>query len=165
MSTPTPAAAIPVEARQAAARLAELFDSDQQLAKRQNEALARLRAANDELWSGLHPDALGQLYDNAGASAEQATSRITATIADARAGGADEHGVETAVLQAVQEIHWRIHRASHDYQEASEDRRHLAADVGEQTTQLVAALVVVGWTEEQARGADVRQLAAATAGR
>jgi hypothetical protein len=54
-------------------------------------------------------------------------------IAQARAVGSDDHTVETAVLQTVQELHWSIHRATLDYQEASEDRRHLAAEIGERT--------------------------------
>ncbi|MGO9792127.1 MAG: hypothetical protein ACLP8S_22280 [Solirubrobacteraceae bacterium] len=47
----------------AAGELAERFERDQALAVRQNDALDRLRAANERLWSGLHPDALALVYD------------------------------------------------------------------------------------------------------
>ncbi len=35
------------------------------------------------------------------------------------------------VLPGLQEAHWAIHRAFSDYQRISEDRRHLAAEIGE----------------------------------
>jgi hypothetical protein len=47
-----------------------------------------------------------------------------------------------------------------DYQNATEDRRHLAAEVGELTACLVAELGRCCWTAEDARNADVRALAA-----
>jgi hypothetical protein len=84
-------------------------------------------------------------------------------IAGARASGADDRQVETVVLEAVQEIHWTIHRAFSDYQTVSEDRRHLAAEIGELISSFVAALIDAGWSEQQARTADVHQLAAAPA--
>ncbi len=62
----------------------------------------------------------------------------------------------------AQEIHWTIHRAFVDYQRTSEDRRQLAADVGELTRQLIDALAPAGYSEQQARQADVCQLAQGT---
>jgi hypothetical protein len=67
------------------------------------------------------------------------------------------------VLAELQEIHWAIHRAFSEHQQLSEDRRHLAAEIGELIAAFVAALVAAGWSEEAARQADVRQLATATA--
>jgi hypothetical protein len=163
------AAETPDAARRLAGRLAEAFERDQKLAEAQTDALGRLRAANDELWSGVHPDALGLLYDDAPAAGigeqGQVRSRVTAVLADARHAGADEHQVETVVLQAVQEIHWAIHRALSDYQSVSEDRRHLAAEVGELAAGMVSELVAAGWSETDARAADVQQLAGAGAAR
>ncbi|MGH2930612.1 MAG: hypothetical protein ACRDL8_20580 [Solirubrobacteraceae bacterium] len=100
--------------------------------------------------------------ENADGIAEQATvrSRITAVIADVRDAGGDDRDVETAVLEAVQEIHWTIHRALCDYQAVCEDRRHLAAEIGEVSAQLVLELTAAGWSEQQAREADVGALAA-----
>jgi hypothetical protein len=150
-----------------AGRLADAFEHDQALAEQQNDAQHRLQAANGDLWSGLHPDALGLLYDDTHAAGiiepAPTRSRITAVMADARSAGADDEAIETGVLAAVQEIHWRIHRAFSEYQRISEDRRHLAAEIGELIAQMVAALVAAGWTEEAARTADVRALAAAAA--
>ena len=158
---------VPDTARKLAGRLADAFEQDQALAEQQNDAQHRLQAVNGDLWSGLHPDALGLLYDDTHAVGidEQATvrSQITAVIADARSAGAGEEEVETVMLQAVQEIHWTIHRAFSEYQRLCEDRRHLAAEIGELIAQMVAALVAAGWSEEQARTADVRALAAAGA--
>lgn len=95
---------IPSEAREAARRLGELFQRDSELAKLQDNALGRLRAANQQLWTGLHPDALSLLYDHTEAVGirdhARIRSRITAIIADTRAAGGDDHEIETAVLRA-----------------------------------------------------------------
>jgi len=50
-------------------------------------------------------------------------------------------------------------RAFSEHQQISEERRHLAAEIGE----LIARFVVAGWSEEQTRNADVHRLAAAAA--
>ncbi|MGH2908726.1 MAG: hypothetical protein ACRDK8_05470, partial [Solirubrobacteraceae bacterium] len=71
--------------------------------------------------------------------------------------------VEAAILPGLQETHWQIHRAFGDYQNISEDRRHLAAEIGELIAAFVAELIAAGWSEEQARAADVHQLATAAA--
>jgi hypothetical protein len=44
-----------------------------------------------------------------------------------------------------------IHRAHLGYQDAVEERRQLAVDVGEFTRELVEVLTAAGWSEEQAR--------------
>jgi hypothetical protein len=62
-------------------------------------------------------------------------------------------------LAAVQQVHWQIHRAHLDYQDAAEQRRQLAVDVGELTRELVEVLTAAGWTEEQARNANILKLA------
>lgn len=58
-------------------------------------------------------------------------------------------------------VHQQIHRGFCAYQRASEERRQLAAEVGEAIRQFVDALVSAGWTEDQARNANVHQLAGA----
>lgn len=150
--------------RELAAGLSALFDSDRRLAERLNDAQGRLQRANDELWSGLGPDALGVVCDDAGRvaighGAGRIAGRLIAGLGD---GG--RRDVETAVLEALQQTHWTIHRAFCDYQAVAEERRQLAADVGEKIRWFVDELVAVGWTEEQARNANVHQLAGATAG-
>jgi hypothetical protein len=55
---------VPAGARQLAGRLAEAFEQDRALAEQQTRAQHRLQAANGQLWSGLHPNALGLLYDD-----------------------------------------------------------------------------------------------------
>lgn len=155
---------VPARARQLASRLAALFESDSRIAVRLNDAQRRLRSANDQLWSGLHPDALGLVYDDAHRVAiAHGTSSIGRMIDAPRVGGR-EREVETAVLEALQQIHWTIHRAFIDYQSACEERRRLAVDVGEFSQQLSEALCAAGWPEEAARGANVHELAAAGAG-
>lgn len=59
-------------------------------------------------------------------------------------------------------VHGQIHRAFCAYQHASERRRQLAVDVGELSQQLTETLTAVGHTREQARSANVHQLAAGT---
>ena len=59
-------------------------------------------------------------------------------------------------------VHGQIHRAFCAYQHASERRRQLAVDVGELSQQLTETLTAAGHTREQARSANVHQLAAGT---
>jgi hypothetical protein len=153
--------AVPEVARQLAAQLAETFEHDRQLAEQQNAAQHRLEAANAKLWSGLHPDALGLLYDDTAAvGAYEGASVIAGQMLEALRSGLPAAEVEAAVLPTLQEAHWTIHRAFGDYQRGCEDRRQLAADVGELIAAFTAELIVAGWSEEQARNADVHQLAA-----
>ncbi len=51
-----------------------------------------------------------------------------------------------------------VRRAFVDYQHAAEERRGLGADVGEAVVRLVDAMTAVGYTEHQARNADVWSL-------
>ena len=55
--------------------------------------------------------------------------------------------------------HWQIHQAHCDYQEVAEDRRHLAVDVGEIVRAFLDELVTAGWSEQEARDANVHELA------
>ena len=63
-------------------------------------------------------------------------------------------------LAAIQQVHWTVRKAFVDYQSAAEERRQLAADVGELIREFVAELVAAGWSEKQARDANVHELAA-----
>ncbi len=65
------------------------------------------------------------------------------------------------VLGVLGQAGWRIDRAFHDYQFASEERRQLAAEIGEVSRRFVDVLVAAGWSEEQARAANVHELAGA----
>jgi hypothetical protein len=56
----------------------------------------------------------------------------------------------------------QIRRAFWAHQQASEQRRQLAVDVGELSAALTAALTNAGHTPEQARSANVHELAAGT---
>jgi hypothetical protein len=133
-------------ARQLAARLADAFEQDRALAEQLNDCQDRLRAGNDRLWSGLHPDALGRVYDDtAGGGVSQGSSAVAEQLLDALRAGLPAAEVEASVLPGLQ------------------DRRHLAAEIGELIAGLVAELVAAGWPEDQARNADVQQLAVATA--
>jgi len=149
---------VPEAARRLAGELADAFEQDRALAERLNDAQHRLQAANDRVWSGLHPDALGLVYDGAGAVG-QGASAVAEGVGDAvRSGGAGAE-IEASVLSELQEVHWTIHRAFCEYQQLAEDRRHLAAEIGELIATFVSELAEAGWTEEQARQADVHQLA------
>jgi hypothetical protein len=145
---------VPARARELAGAISVLFTRDAAIVARLNDAQRRLRAVNERLWSGLHPDAVGLLYDGAGAVG---SSAIAALTSDGRAGG------DTAALTACQQAHWSIHRAFNDYQDASEDRRKLAVEVGELSQQLTDTLRGAGWSTQHARQADVHQLARAAA--
>jgi hypothetical protein len=56
-----------------------------------------------------------------------------------------------------------LHRALCAYQDASEQRRQLAIEVGEYSQQLTQALCAAGWSAQQARQANVHELAKAPA--
>jgi hypothetical protein len=143
--------AVSAHARELAARLSALFIADQRIAVGLGDAQRRLTDANDRLWSGLHPEALGLINDG---TAPTGHSQIAKLI---QAGPASQ----TALLGALQEIHWTVHRAFCEYQSACEERRQLAADVGETIRQFLDALISAGWTEDQARNANVHELAGA----
>jgi hypothetical protein len=60
------------------------------------------------------------------------------------------------------QIHHQVHRAFCAYQQASEQRRQLAVDVGELSQQLADTLATAGYSRHQARSANVHELAAGT---
>jgi hypothetical protein len=152
---------VPARARELAAELAALFEEDRRLVARLNESRRRPQSANSRLWSGLHPDALALLYENTDRLAiSRGSSVIAGLIIDAVRTGADEHEIETAILPALQEAHWSIHRAFYDHGAAYEERRQLAVTVGELAQLLVDVLTAAGWTSDAARRVNVQQLAA-----
>lgn len=61
------------------------------------------------------------------------------------------------MLEALQQLRWGIHRAFCVYQDASEQRRALAIEVGEYSQQLTQALCAAGWSAQQARQANVHE--------
>jgi hypothetical protein len=148
---------VSAQARELAARLSALFEADSRIARRLNDAQHRLHDANERLWSGVHPDAFASIYDGAALGGH---SEIAKLIQDSPADGGP--GTRVAVLGALQEIHWVIHRAFCEYQSACEERRQLAVDVGELAAGLTDALCAVGWTKQAAQSANVYQLAAST---
>lgn len=155
---------VPARARELAARLAALFQSDVEIVERLNDAQQRLRDANDRLWSGLHPDAFGLVCDGAPRVAVHAgMSAIAGMVSGALRAGGGEREAETVALEALQQAHWTIHRAFVDYQSACEQRRQLAVDVGELSQQLIEVLTAAGWSEDAARDANVQELATAVA--
>jgi hypothetical protein len=148
-------AGVPAHAREMAAQLSALFMRDVEIVRRLTDAQTRLREAGERLWSGLAPDAFGLIYD--GAAAAIGTSPIAALIRD---GGPTAN---SQVLEALQQTRWKIHRAFIDYQDASEQRRQLAIEVGECSQQLTEALCAAGWSAQEARQANVHELARAAA--
>lgn len=156
--------AVSEAARRLAGELVQAFRQDQALAERQADAQHRWQAANERLWSGVDPDALGVVYANA-ADAAAGSSEVIGALRDALDGGLPGAEVQAAVLAALQQVHWTLHRAFCDYQTLCEDRRHLAAEIGELIAAFVAELVAGGWRETEARQTDVHQLAAAGAAR
>jgi hypothetical protein len=122
--------AVPAHARELAARLSPLFEKDSRIVARLSSAQRRLRHANDRL-RPVTPDAFGPI----------------------------EPGPGDAVLAALREIHWQVHRAFCEYQSACEERRQLAVEVGELAAGLTDALCAAGFRQHDARRADVHQLA------
>ena len=140
-------AAIPAAARDAARVLVELFARDQQLAIALNAASGRLHAANGRLTAGLSAQALlaigGPVGPDLGLSGRKPWVL------------ADDHPIA-----ALERVAQEIRSAFSDYQHTAEDRRVLAADIGEASAAFSAAMVAAGFTPTHARNADVQALAA-----
>jgi hypothetical protein len=109
---------VPARARALAAQLAGLFETDQLIVLRLNDAHHQLAAASDQLWTDPAANPL--------------------------------------------RVHHEVQRAFCAYQHASEQRRQLAVDVGELYQQLADTLTNAGYRPEQARSANVHDLAAGT---
>jgi hypothetical protein len=110
-----------------------------------------------EVGAGELPlDVLGLIYDR---TASAGGSRVAELAELARLASGPE--AQAAVLCALQEIHWAIHRGFCAYQSASEERRQLAVEVGELSQQLTDVLCASGWSAEEARAANVHELAGA----
>lgn len=130
-SAPGSGLAVPAHARELAARLSALFETDCGIVARLNGTQRRLRGANDRLRPGVAPGAFGPIRDSS----------------------------PVAVLAALSEIHSQIHRAFCEYESACEERRQLAIEVGELAAGLTDALCAAGFDRQDARRADVHQLA------
>ena len=137
--------------RQLAAELQRLFTRDTDLAHKLNDAHRRLPDANNRLWSGLHPDGLRALD---GDHPAPEAAQLEATL-----GSRSQVLDSPNVLDAVQAVHWQIHQAHCNYERVAEDRRHLAAEIGEIIRTFLDELVAAGWSEQQARNTDTHALA------
>jgi hypothetical protein len=129
----TPGPVGPV-ARQAAVRLAGLFERDQRLVVEFNRGQDRLLKANGWLTEGLSAEALQEIYGPGGP-------------------GLGLSGCRPRVLE---DPHPR--EAFYEYQCVADERRVLGVDVGEATAVLVDALVAASWSEQQVRDAGVLEL-------
>jgi hypothetical protein len=138
-------------ARRLAAQLERHFGREAELARRLACAQERLIRANDRLWWGLHPDGLATVYGEDRGAVDVAFAENRSEVL----GASDP-------LAAVQHVHWSIRRSFTEYQAAAEERRQLAAEVGETIRQFVDQLLAAGWSEQQARDANGHELAAPT---
>jgi hypothetical protein len=145
--------AVPSHARELAAALSALFQRDVELVKLLSDAQHRLKDAGERLYPGRAPDAFGLTNNATAAAAAIGTSPIAAPAGD---GGP---AVNTAMLDALQQLRWTIDRAFCAYQDASEQRRQLAFEVGEYSQQLTQALCGAGYSAQHARQANVHELA------
>lgn len=136
-------------ARLLAAQIERQFVRDADLAKRLADAHDRLMRANDRLWWGLHPDGLAAVYGEDPAAVDLGFAENRSEVL----GGPD-------ALAAIQQVQWGIRKAFIDYQSAAEERRQLAAEVGETIRQFGDELLAAGWSEDQARNTDVHELSA-----
>jgi hypothetical protein len=138
-------------ARRLAAELQRLFAQDTDLAHNLNDARRRLLDVNNRLSSGIHRDGLRALdgdHPVPKAAQLEPTLRSRSQVLDS-----------PDVLETVQAVHWQIHQAHCDHERIAEDRRHLAAEIGEIIRTLLYQLVAAGWSEQQARSTDIRALA------
>lgn len=136
---------VPNAARAQAWRLVEMFDREQCLAIELHEAQSRFLQALERLSPGLSAQALQSLYGPG--SADLGASARPAVLED------------PSPTTALEDVADRLRRAHVDYAHRANERRLLAADIGEATAQLIAAMDTAGFTAHEARGADVTQLA------
>jgi hypothetical protein len=123
--------------------LAALFERDRQLAVALNAAQRRLLAANERLTVAMPVGAvLCALFGPAD---------VDLGLAGRRPAVLDS---ESPVI-ALGEVAENIRRAFLVYQDTAEQRRQVAADIGETTVRLVDALMAAGFSAAQARRADV----------
>jgi len=94
----------PDRARQLAHDLELRFAQDAELARRLNDAHDRLQRANDRLWCGIHPDGIGAVYGERPTEGNAAFGENRSEVL----GAPDQR-------QALQRIHWQIHKAHCDY--------------------------------------------------
>lgn len=123
--------AIPRRAWRLAPQLELRFEPDCELATQLDDAPKRLRRVKDRLCTGLHPDGIAPIYAEHPAAAQIAVAH-SRSVPDP--------------LRKTEEAHRTVPRALIDDQSAGERQR-----------QLVAA----GWSQHNARGASVRELACA----
>ncbi|MGI9100768.1 MAG: hypothetical protein ACR2H2_20160 [Solirubrobacteraceae bacterium] len=140
------AAVVGADVRELAEALAALFAADRQLVVDLNAAQRRLLDANDLLRLGVSADALRALPGATG------SGKASVLWSAASERGSLEGESLGSALEAIAES---ICIAFCDYQSAVDERRLLAADVGEATVRLVEAMTAAGFSEEQARNADV----------
>jgi hypothetical protein len=138
----------PNRVRQLARELELRLAQHSELARKLNDAHDRLERANDRLWRGMHPDGVAVVYGERHAAGNVAFATNRSEVL----GASDP-------LQAIQQIHWQIHKAHCDYQRVAEDRRRLAADIGEIIRTLLDELMAAGWSETEARDASIGALA------
>jgi hypothetical protein len=139
---------IPDPARTLAAELALRFGPDAQVATRLNDTHRRLRGANERLSSAVHTDGIAAVCGEHPAAVEAALRDNRSQALSAR-----------NPLQALQQPHWQIHRAHCPYENVAEDRRDLAARIGETLRAFVDELVGAGWSERDDRNANISELA------
>jgi hypothetical protein len=131
------------EVRVLAGVLGSLFEHDRRLAVALNAAQRQLLAANERLTVTM---AVGAVRCGVFGGDLGVAGRCPPVL-----------GAESLVT-ALGEVANAIRRAMAAYQGAAEQRRQVAADIGEATVRLVDALVAVGFSDVQARRADVQAL-------
>jgi hypothetical protein len=137
---------IPAAAVEVAAELVRLFDRDRELVLALNEASDRLQAGNDQLTAGLSAEALRAIYGPTGPDLGLSGRKPPVL----------EHDSPVSALEQVADS---IRRAFIDYQNVAESRRQLGFEVGDANARLIAAMTAAGFSEQQARQANVRALA------
>jgi hypothetical protein len=139
--------AVPEQARQLAAELDLRFERDAELATELNDAQRGVQRASDRLWSGLHPHGIAMIYGEQPAAVQVAVAGNRSQVLDS-----------PDPLRAVQQVHWTIHKAFISYQDAAERRRQLPAETDELAGELITTLVGAGWSQQDARDANIRSL-------
>ena len=127
---------VPEPARRLAAELELRFARDAQLTTQLGDVRQqRLQRFNDPLWTDMDPDGIATIHGEHPAAVQIAVAHNRSEILDA----------PNPLLEA-QDAHWPIQHAVIDRQSTAARRRQLAG---------------AGWSENDARGASVRELTCA----
>lgn len=133
--------AVPEHVRATAREVRVLFDRHQELASQMNEATDRHETAERQLVSGLSPEALRSTYGQGGL--------------DMLSGEKPPVLQAEFPVQALEKVAYELRSSYHQLQRLSEDTRINASAAGAAIERMIAGLIELGLSRQEAERTDV----------